>query len=107
MRAISSTATSKKKTTYPTGLGLSLAYPIGATLLHQLSWSHVVEFVKIGDPLERSVYEKQTQFENWNGRELVRQKNTSLFQRLPLSKNKNDLIKLVNNIRQSEEDNKH
>ena len=71
-----------------------LAYPIGATVSHQLSWSHVVEFLKIDDPLERSFYEKQTQLENWNVRELVRQKNTALFQRLALSKNKEDILKL-------------
>ena len=61
---------------------------------HQLSWSHVVEFLKIDDPLERNFYEKQTQLENWNVRELVRQKNTALFQRLALSKNKAEILKL-------------
>ena len=71
-----------------------LAYPIGATVSHQLSWSHVVEFLKINDPLERSFYEKQTQLENWNVRELVRQKNTALFQRLALSKNKGEILQL-------------
>ena len=71
-----------------------LAYPIGATMSHQLSWSHVVEFLKIDDPLERSFYEKQTQMENWNVRELVRQKNTALFQRLALSKNKEEILQL-------------
>ena len=71
-----------------------VAYPIGATLSHQLSWSHVVEFLKIDDPLERSFYEKQTQLENWKVRELVRQKNTALFQRLSLSKNKEDVLQL-------------
>ena len=43
-----------------------LAYPIGATLSHQLTWSHVVELLKVDDALERSFYEKQTQLENWN-----------------------------------------
>ena len=71
-----------------------LAYPIGATVSHQLSWSHIVEFFKIEDTLERSFYEKQTQLENWNVRELVRQKNTALFQRLALSKNKEEILKL-------------
>jgi predicted nuclease of restriction endonuclease-like (RecB) superfamily len=71
-----------------------LTYPIGATVSHQLSWSHVVEFLKIDDPLERSFYEKQTQLENWNVRELVRQKNTALFQRLALSKNKEEILHL-------------
>ncbi|MEO8772007.1 MAG: PDDEXK nuclease domain-containing protein [Ferruginibacter sp.] len=71
-----------------------LAYPIGATLSHQLSWSHVVEILKIDDPLERNFYEKQTQKEKWTVRELMRQKNTALFQRLSLSKNKADILKL-------------
>lgn len=71
-----------------------LAYPIGATLSHQLSWSHVVEILKIDDQLERCFYEKQTQLENWNVRELVRQKNTALFQRLALSKNKEEILRL-------------
>lgn len=71
-----------------------LTYPIGATMSHQLSWSHVVELLKIDDPLERSFYEKQSQLENWNVRELVRQKKTALFQRLALSKNKEEIIKL-------------
>lgn len=71
-----------------------LAYPIGATVSHQLSWSHVIEFLKIDDPLERSFYEKQTQLENWNVRELVRQKNTALFQRLALNKNKEEILRL-------------
>ncbi|HEY5463043.1 MAG TPA: PDDEXK nuclease domain-containing protein [Hanamia sp.] len=71
-----------------------LAYPIGATVSHQLSWSHVIEFLKIDDPLERGFYEKQTQLEKWNVRELVRQKNTALFQRLALSKNKEEILQL-------------
>ena len=37
----------------------NLAYPKGATLSHQLSWSHVVELLKIDDPLERGFYEQQ------------------------------------------------
>lgn len=72
-----------------------LAYPIGATVSHQLSWSHVVEFLKIDDPIERSFYQNQTQLENWNVRELVRQKNTALFQRLALSKNKEEILQLA------------
>ncbi|MCX6865299.1 MAG: hypothetical protein NTV46_03590 [Verrucomicrobia bacterium] len=33
-----------------------LAHPKGATLSHLLSWSHIVELLKIEDPLERSFY---------------------------------------------------
>lgn len=70
------------------------AYPIGATASHQLSWSHVVELLKIDDSLERSFYEKQTRAEKWTVRELIRHKNTALFQRLSLSKNKDEILKL-------------
>ena len=31
-----------------------LAHPKGATLSHQLSWSHIVELLKIDDPLEHA-----------------------------------------------------
>jgi predicted nuclease of restriction endonuclease-like (RecB) superfamily len=71
-------------------------YPIGATLPHQLSWSHFVELLKIDDPLERSFYEKQTVIENWNIRDLKRQKNASLYLRLAASKDKEGILKLAN-----------
>ena len=56
--------------------------------------AQLVKFLKIDDPLERSFYEKQTQLENWNVRELMRQKNTTLCQRFALSKNKEEILKL-------------
>lgn len=70
-------------------------WPIGATLSHQLSWSHIVELLKIDDPLERGFYEKQTVLENWSIRELKRQKDTSLFLRLAASKDKAGVLKLA------------
>jgi hypothetical protein len=42
------------------------AYPIGATLSHQLGWSHYVELLKLDNELERSFYEKQSIHENWS-----------------------------------------
>ncbi len=75
-----------------------LTYPqfqIGATASHLLSWSHVVEFLKISDPLERSFYEQQSKKERWSVRELVRQKSTSLFLRLAASKDKKGILQLA------------
>ncbi|MDO9153525.1 MAG: PDDEXK nuclease domain-containing protein [Paludibacter sp.] len=74
---------------------LYVLYSIGATVSHQLSWSIYVELLKINDPLERSFYEKQTIIENWNVRELIRQKQTSLFLRLAASKNKEGIMQLA------------
>jgi len=72
-----------------------LQYPKGATLSHQLSWSHVVELLKIDDPLERSFYEQQAIREKWTIRELVRQKDTSLFLRLAAGKDKAAILALA------------
>lgn len=75
---------------------LYITYPIGATLSHQLSWSHYVELLKIDNELERSFYEKQSILENWNVRELIRQKKASLFLRLAASEDKEGVLKLAN-----------
>lgn len=72
-----------------------LAYPKSATLSHKLSWSHIVELLKIEDPLERSFYEQQTLHEKWGVRELQRQRQTSLFLRLTAGKDKNQILKLA------------
>jgi len=68
---------------------------IGATVSHQLSWSHYVELLKIADPLERSFYQKQAETENWSTTELIRQKKSSLFLRLATGKNKEEILKLA------------
>ena len=72
-----------------------LAHQKGATLSHQLNWSHIVELLKIEDPLERSFYEQQTVREKWAVRELQRQKKTSLFLRLAAGKDKDAILQLA------------
>ena len=72
-----------------------LAYPKGATLSHLLSWSHIVELLKIDDPLERGFYEQQAIREKWAVRELKRQKETSLFLRLAAGKDKDAILQLA------------
>lgn len=76
-----------------------LAYPglaeKSATLSHQLTWSHIVELLKIDDPLERGFYEQQALRERWSVRELVRQKDSSLFLRLAASQDKAGILQLA------------
>ena len=76
-----------------------LAYPglatKGATLSHQLTWSHIVELLKIDDPLERGFYEHQALHERWSVRELVRQKDSALFLRLAASQDKAGIMQLA------------
>jgi len=70
-------------------------FPIYAELPHKLSWTHLVELLKIEDPIERSFYTRQTMFENWSTTELIRQKKASLFLRLAVSKDKEGILKLA------------
>lgn len=70
-------------------------YPICEKLSHKLSWSHYVELIKIENSLERSFYEKQAIHENWSIPELKRQKKTALFLRLANSQNKEEILKLA------------
>ena len=72
-----------------------IKYPNGVTPSHLLSWSHYYELLKVKDDLEREFYENQTILENWSVRDLRRQKNTGLFQRIALSKNKNEILELA------------
>lgn len=72
-----------------------LAYPKIQTLSGLLSWSHVVELLKIDDSLERSFYEKQMCTERWSVRELKRQKESGLFLRLAASRDKDGVLKLA------------
>lgn len=70
-------------------------YKTGVTVSHQLTWSHYIELLKIDNALERSFYEKQATHEKWSVRELRRQRNSALFQRLALSKDKEGVLKLA------------
>jgi len=62
--------------------------------LFRLSWSHYVQLLKIKEVQERKFYELETLNNNWAVRELKRQYHSSLYERLALSKNKNELLNL-------------
>lgn len=74
-----------------------LKYPIFQTLSGKLSWSHYAELLTISDDISRAFYEKQAVAENWSFREMKRQIDSALFQRLALSKNKDEIIQLSKN----------
>ena len=74
---------------------LYMSYPKVQTVSKLLSWSHFVELLKLDDPLERSFYQKECENAHWGVRELKRQMKSMLFQRLALSKNKDEVLKLA------------
>lgn len=79
---------------------LYLTYEKCQTLSGKLSWSHYCELLSISDPDKRSFYEKEAINANWSVRELKRQVDSSLFERLLLSRgntNKEQVLALALN----------
>jgi predicted nuclease of restriction endonuclease-like (RecB) superfamily len=63
--------------------------------LFPLSWSHYVLLLGIANEVERRFYEVEAAQQNWSVRELKRQFDTSLYERLALSRNKAEVLKLA------------
>lgn len=60
----------------------------------KLSWTHFVTLLGVSDNTVRKFYERQAILENWGYRELERQIDSSLFERLALSKDKKGVLQL-------------
>ncbi|PKP59152.1 MAG: hypothetical protein CVT89_01615 [Candidatus Altiarchaeales archaeon HGW-Altiarchaeales-2] len=61
----------------------------------KLSWSHYCELLKVEEPLARSFYEQEAIQNNWSIRELKRQINSMLFERLSLSKDTEAVMQMA------------
>lgn len=72
-----------------------MAYPIGDALRRQLSWTHYRLLMRHDDPQKRSFYEIESVNSNWSTRELERQMNSMLFERLTHSRDKNGVMALA------------
>ncbi|MCD8131439.1 MAG: PDDEXK nuclease domain-containing protein [Lachnospiraceae bacterium] len=60
----------------------------------RLSWTHYQVLMRISDPQEREFYEKEAIRSNWNVKTLKRQYSSSLYERLALSRDKEDVLRL-------------
>ena len=60
-----------------------------------LSWSHYLKLMRIDDPDERAFYEIESRENNWSLRELQRQFDSSLYERLALSRDKKKVMDLA------------
>ena len=63
--------------------------------LGNLSWSHYLELIKIEEEPKRNFYLKEAINSRWSVRELQRQKNSLLYERLVLSKDKEQVLELA------------
>ena len=71
-----------------------LAYQKWQTVSAKLSWSHYISLLSISDDTARKFYEKHALNEKLSVRELERQIDSSLFERLALSKDKKGVLRL-------------
>jgi len=68
---------------------------VSAEFEPMLSWSHYCELLKVEEPFPRSFYEQEAIQNNWSVRELKRQINSMLFERLALSKDIKAVMKMA------------
>ena len=66
-----------------------------STFPFSLSWTHYIQLLKIQNDDERSFYEIEAAQNNWSVRELNRQFNSALYERLAISKDKKGIKELA------------
>lgn len=71
------------------------AYPKFEALRRELSWTHYRLLLKVNKPEVRSFYEVECANARWSTRELDRQINSLLFERLVLSRDKKKIMMLA------------
>jgi predicted nuclease of restriction endonuclease-like (RecB) superfamily len=72
-----------------------LEYPIVNALRSQLNWFQYRLLIKIKDKEKREYYELETVNNAWTGRELERQINSMLYERLLMSNDKESLLEVA------------
>lgn len=74
-----------------------LMYPIWKTVSSKLSWSHYLELIKIDEEAKRNFYLNECINSKWSVRELQRQKDSLLYERLIISADKEKILELSEN----------
>ena len=67
-------------------------YPIASAVRPQLNWSQYKQLIAIDDPDKREYYELEAVNNCWTGREMERQINSLLYERLLLSNDKESVL---------------
>ena len=76
-------------------IGGSHQSPSALPLYHllRLSWTHIIELIRIDDPLKRTFYESECVRGNWSVRQLQREIGSLLYERTGLSTNKDAVVR--------------
>ncbi len=72
-----------------------LSFPKSHALRDELSWTHFRILLKVEDPDARGFYMNECAGSRWSTRELERQVNSMLFERIALSRNKKKIKQLA------------
>lgn len=72
-------------------------FPIAAALRTQLNWTQYKSLISINDPDKREFYIAESIKNHWSSRQLERQINSSLYERLLLSNDKASVLAVANN----------
>ena len=71
-----------------------ICFPIATTVSSQLSWSHYLELIKIEEKSKRNFYFNECINTKWSVRELQRQRDSLLYEKLLLSADKEKVLEL-------------
>lgn len=74
-------------------------YPIANAVRSQLNWTQYRMLIQIDDPDKREYYELEAVNEGWTSRQLERQINSMLYERLLLSNDKEKVLAVAHNER--------
>jgi predicted nuclease of restriction endonuclease-like (RecB) superfamily len=66
-----------------------------ARLFRELPWTHFIELIRIDDPLKRAFYEVEALKNRWSVRELKRQLDSLLYERVGLSRDTEGVLTLA------------
>lgn len=78
-------------------------FPIASTLRTQLSWSHYKSLLSVSNPDKREFYIAESVKNNWSARQLERQIDSNLFERLLLSNDKESVLAVAKGEQQPSE----
>jgi predicted nuclease of restriction endonuclease-like (RecB) superfamily len=74
--------------------------PIGESAIPQftpnVTWTHYIQLMRVHNVAARSFYEIETSSNGWTIKELQRQIGSSLYERLALSRDKDEILRLAN-----------
>ena len=76
------------------------AFPIANALRSQLNWTQYRQLIQISDSDKREFYLAESCKNNWSSRQLERQINSSLYERLLLSNDKESVLAVARNEQQ-------